>query len=123
MSPDRIFIRYDVVSVKDSMSENKMRCIFMMSDQLIVTSICKRFSTEYSRYQQFTQSPDFLDTNRFKLLIKISLDDVDMAQDTVLLLHNVEEELRSAQEDVNIISKIIDLTKLIKADHSVRNYI
>lgn len=95
------------------MNVKKMRCIFMMSDQLIVTSICKRIRGFRSQ-----QSLDFLDSNRFKLLIKISLDDADLIRDTIPLLHNVEEQLRSVQEDVNIISKIIDLAKLLRVEHS-----
>lgn len=93
----------------------------MMSDQMIVTSIYRRpmINRGSGRNQTYSQSPDFLDNNRFKLLIKISLYDVEIGQDTIPLLQNAEQQLRNAQEDVNIFSKIIDLTKLLKTEHNV----
>ena len=94
----------------------------MMSDQMIVTSIYRRplINRGTGRSRTFSQSPDFLDSNRFKLLIKISLYDVEIGHDTIPLLQDVEQQLRNAQEDVNIVSKIMDLTKLLKTEHNVR---
>uniref|UniRef100_A0A7E4VUP9 DH domain-containing protein n=1 Tax=Panagrellus redivivus TaxID=6233 RepID=A0A7E4VUP9_PANRE len=117
VSPGRTFNRYDVITVRDSQNVKKQRCIFMMSDQLIVTSISRKLAIRGSSRYQYTQSPDFLDHNRFKLLIKISMYDVEIGQDTIPLLQNVEQQLRNAQEDVNIVAKIIDLSKLLKTDH------
>uniref|UniRef100_A0A914YCE8 DH domain-containing protein n=1 Tax=Panagrolaimus superbus TaxID=310955 RepID=A0A914YCE8_9BILA len=120
VSPGRTFNRYDVVTVRDTKNEKKQRCIFMMSDQMIVTSIYRRplITRGSGRGQTYSQSPDFLDNNRFKLLIKISLYDVEIGQDTIPLLQNAEQQLRNAQEDVNIVSKIMDLTKLLKSEHN-----
>ncbi len=39
--------------------------------------------------------------------------------DTLAMLHSVQDELNSAQEDVRILKKIIDLGKLLKTDQTV----
>ncbi|OZC09639.1 hypothetical protein X798_03333 [Onchocerca flexuosa] len=102
----RSFNRYDVVTVL-GVNQNKQRCLFLMSDQIIVTNVRGKSSPSF-------HSPDFLDNNRFKLLFKISLDDVVIAKDTLSLLHAAEIELQNVQEDINIVNKMTDLSRLLK---------
>ncbi|KAM3723534.1 Rho guanine nucleotide exchange factor [Dirofilaria immitis] len=102
----RSFNRYDVVTVL-GINQNKQRCLFLMSDQIIVTNVKRKSPPSF-------HSPDFLDNNRFKLLFKISLDDVVISRDTLSLLHTTEIELQNVQEDINIINKMIELSKLLK---------
>uniref|UniRef100_A0A8R1U228 DH domain-containing protein n=1 Tax=Onchocerca volvulus TaxID=6282 RepID=A0A8R1U228_ONCVO len=102
----RSFNRYDVVTVL-GVNQNKQRCLFLMSDQIIVTNVRGKSSTSF-------HSSDFLDNNRFKLLFKISLDDVVIAKDTLSLLHAAEIELQNVQEDINIVKKMTELSKLLK---------
>uniref|UniRef100_A0AAF5PPN3 DH domain-containing protein n=1 Tax=Wuchereria bancrofti TaxID=6293 RepID=A0AAF5PPN3_WUCBA len=102
----RSFNRYDVVTILGT-KQNKQRCLFLMSDQIIVTNVRRKSSPSF-------HSSDFLDNNRFKLLFKISLDDVVIAKDTLSLLHTAEMELQNAQEDINIVNKMTELSKLLK---------
>lgn len=102
----RSFNRYDVVTILGA-KQNKQRCLFLMSDQIIVTNVRRKSSPSF-------HSSDFLDNNRFKLLFKISLDDVVIAKDTLSLLHTAEMELQNAQEDINIVNKMTELSKLLK---------
>ncbi|EJD76288.1 RhoGEF domain-containing protein [Loa loa] len=104
----RSFNRYDVVTVLGT-TQNKQRCLFLMSDQIIVTNVRRKSSPS-----QVFHSSDFLDNNRFKLLFKISLDDVVIAKDTLSLLHTAEMELQNAQEDINIVNKMTELSRLLK---------
>uniref|UniRef100_A0A0R3RQH3 DH domain-containing protein n=1 Tax=Elaeophora elaphi TaxID=1147741 RepID=A0A0R3RQH3_9BILA len=101
----RSFNRYDVVTILGA-KQNKQRCLFLMSDQIIVTNVRRKSPPSF-------HSPDFLDNNRFKLLFKISLDDVVIAKDTLSLLHTTEMELQNAQEDINIVNKMNELSKLL----------
>ncbi|VDN03291.1 unnamed protein product [Thelazia callipaeda] len=111
----RSFTRYDVVTVLGA-RENKQRCLFLMSDQIIITSVRRKLppSRNNSNSNFSLQSSDFLDNNRFKLLFKISLDDVVIAKDTLSLLHAAEQEMQSAQEDINIVNKMVALSKMLK---------
>ncbi|VBB27934.1 unnamed protein product [Acanthocheilonema viteae] len=102
----RSFNRYDVVTVLGT-KQNKQRCLFLMSDEIIVTNVRRKSSPSF-------HSLDFLNNNRFKLLFKISLDDVVIAKDTLSLLHTVEMEIQNAQEDIDIVNKMSELSKLLK---------
>ncbi|CAG9530381.1 unnamed protein product [Cercopithifilaria johnstoni] len=102
----RSFNRYDVVTIL-GIKQSKQRCLFLMSDQIIVTNVKRKSSLSF-------HAPDFLDNNRFKLLFKISLDDVVIAKDTLSLLHTAEMELQNAQEDIDIVNKMNELSKLLK---------
>uniref|UniRef100_A0A1I7ZUV1 DH domain-containing protein n=1 Tax=Steinernema glaseri TaxID=37863 RepID=A0A1I7ZUV1_9BILA len=121
VSTGRTFVRYDLVTINGA-SGKKQRCLFMMSDQLIVTSVRKKAvggpAARLNKSQSFVQSPDFLDKNRFKLLIKISMDDVDIGRDTLSVLQETEKQLTNAKEDEKIISKMMDLAKLLKNENT-----
>uniref|UniRef100_A0AC35TRW8 DH domain-containing protein n=1 Tax=Rhabditophanes sp. KR3021 TaxID=114890 RepID=A0AC35TRW8_9BILA len=120
VSSSRIFLRYDLVAISNQSSDRKARCIFMMSDQLIVTSVRRKPGSNNNYHygkniKSFfnAQSPDFLNQNRFKLLMKISLSDVEVGKDTLPLLQGVKKELKVVQEDCSILNKMIDLSKLL----------
>ncbi|VDM45743.1 unnamed protein product [Toxocara canis] len=115
----RSFNRYDVVTISNS-GGSKQRCLFLMSDQIILTSVRRKSpSTRSGRNSaSLVQSADFLDSNRFKLLFKISLDDIEISKDSLSLLQSTELRLQAAQEDVNILNKMIELSKLLKSEHS-----
>ena len=56
-------------------SGGKERCMFLLSDLLLITSVKKR---ALKKSQQAANSAhDFLDNHKFKLLMKISLDDLE----------------------------------------------
>ncbi|CAJ0942174.1 unnamed protein product, partial [Mesorhabditis belari] len=73
----RTLLRYDMVTMKGR-DGHRQRCVFTCSDQLIVTSV-RRKDHRLGR-RPIIQSSDFLDSNRFKLLIKISLTDVEIGK-------------------------------------------
>ncbi|TKR77939.1 hypothetical protein L596_018826 [Steinernema carpocapsae] len=121
VSTGRTFVRYDLVTISGA-SGKKQRCLFMMSDQLIVTSVRKKVTAggipRLNKSQSFdysVQSPDFLDKNRFKLLIKISMEDIEIGKETLSILQETEKQLVNAKEDEKIISKMMDLAKLLKS--------
>lgn len=50
----------------------------MLSDLLLVTSVKKKAKAMYNKVA--SQSMDFLESNRFKLLFKIALEDVQISK-------------------------------------------
>uniref|UniRef100_A0A914XSD8 DH domain-containing protein n=1 Tax=Plectus sambesii TaxID=2011161 RepID=A0A914XSD8_9BILA len=119
VSVDRTFFCHDLVTVAGR-SGKKERCLFLMSDQIIVTSVKRKSSGGLRKAGSFVSSPntDFLDNNKFKLLMKISLEDVEIGRNTLPLLNRAQNELSSAQEDLKILDKITDLAKLLSVENS-----
>ncbi|CAJ0598494.1 unnamed protein product [Cylicocyclus nassatus] len=112
VSTGRNLVRYDMVQMRCRGDEKRQRCIFTLSDQLILTSVRRKSSVKNSKI--ITPSTDFLDSNRFKLIIKISLDDVEIAKDTLKMLQETEQTIDVVREDEKVIRKVIELANLIK---------
>lgn len=98
VSEERVFYRYDLVSV-EAEGGRKERCIFLFSDQLLITSLKRkagpalkrttRESTLFPRilllpcptqptFSMYPMGHNFLENHKFKLLMKISLDDLEI---------------------------------------------
>ncbi|KIH53749.1 hypothetical protein ANCDUO_16112 [Ancylostoma duodenale] len=114
VSTGRNLVRYDMVQMRCRGDEKRQRCVFTLSDQLVLTSVRRKNPMKNSRL--ITQSADFLDSNRFKLIIKISLDDVEIAKDTLKVLQETEQTIDVAREDEKVIRKVIELANLIKGN-------
>ncbi|PAV66150.1 hypothetical protein WR25_20958 isoform A [Diploscapter pachys] len=108
----RTLLRYDMVTIKGRDEVRKQRCMFMLSDQLVLTSVRRKQNNKSGKF--ITPSADFLESNRFKLLIKISLDDVEIARDTLSILKDTENSLEVIKEDDKVVKKMIQLVKLLK---------
>ncbi|CAB3403312.1 unnamed protein product [Caenorhabditis bovis] len=117
VSADRTLLRHDMVTLKDTRRE---RCVFMLSDLLLVTSVKKKQKLSTSKLT--TQSMDFLENNRFKLLIKIALEDVQIAKDTLSQLEDVQQKLETSKEDDRVLKKMLQLCSLLKCDKLVSRY-
>uniref|UniRef100_A0A0K0F6Y7 Rho guanine nucleotide exchange factor 17 (inferred by orthology to a human protein) n=1 Tax=Strongyloides venezuelensis TaxID=75913 RepID=A0A0K0F6Y7_STRVS len=116
-------LRYDLVALSTQNNDiKKGRCIFMTSDQMIIASFKNKannncFIPNYGKNIKSLfsiQHSNFLNENRFKLLMKISLNDVDICKDTLTLLNEVKKELKIVQEDSSILNKMMDLSKLLE---------
>ncbi|EPB80337.1 RhoGEF domain protein [Ancylostoma ceylanicum] len=114
VSTGRNLVRYDMVQMRCRGDEKRQRCVFTLSDQLVLTSVRRKNPMKNSKL--ITQSADFLDSNRFKLIIKISLDDVEIAKDTLKVLQETEQTIDVAREDEKVIRKVIELANLIKGN-------
>uniref|UniRef100_A0A1I7X8G3 DH domain-containing protein n=1 Tax=Heterorhabditis bacteriophora TaxID=37862 RepID=A0A1I7X8G3_HETBA len=116
VSTGRNLVRYDMIIMRGKEGK-KQRCVFTLSDQLVLTSVRRKNPARNGRL--ITQSTDFLDSNRFKLLIKISLDDVEIAKDTLAMLQETESAIDAVREDEKVIRKVIELANLIKGNKEV----
>ncbi|CAI4224703.1 unnamed protein product [Auanema sp. JU1783] len=113
VSSGRNLIRYDMVTMHGREGKQQ-RCVFTLSDQLLLTSVKRKNPNRNGKL--ITQSADFLDSNKFKLLIKISLDDVQIGKDTLAMLQETESAIESVREDEKVIKKIIELANLLKSN-------
>jgi hypothetical protein len=92
VAPARIYHRYDLVFVNvgapcmvaharrhmfQTHAGSKERCMFVFSDLLLITSVKRKSNTSSKK---LTTAHDFLENHKFKLLMKCSLDDVDIAR-------------------------------------------
>ncbi|VDP32172.1 unnamed protein product [Heligmosomoides polygyrus] len=116
VSTGRNLVRYDVVQMR-CRGEKRQRCVFTLSDQLVLTSVRRKNPVRSAKL--ITQSADFLDSNRFKLIIKISLDDVEIAKDTLSILQQTEQSIDVVREDEKVIKKVMELANLIKGNKEV----
>ncbi|KAK6745545.1 hypothetical protein RB195_011955 [Necator americanus] len=114
VSTGRNLVRYDMVQMRCRGDEKRQRCVFTLSDQLVLTSVRRKNPMKNTKL--ITQSADFLDSNRFKLIIKISLDDVEIAKDTLKMLQETEQTIDVVREDEKVIRKVMELANLIKGN-------
>ncbi|CAI5446060.1 unnamed protein product [Caenorhabditis angaria] len=99
VSTDRTLLRHDIINIQGT---DRERCIFMLSDMLLVTSVRK--TQKSAQTSKLSSHPmDFLENNRFKLLYKIALDDVQIAKDT---LSHFARRRQGSQENDTIIKFI-----------------
>ncbi|ULT99717.1 hypothetical protein L3Y34_000774 [Caenorhabditis briggsae] len=117
VTKERTLLRHDIITLKGT---DRERCIFMLSDLLLVTSVKKKAKVMYNKLT--SQSMDFLESNRFKLLFKVALEDVQISKDTLSQLETVERKLESSREDDRVLKKMSQLCSLLKCEKKVRVY-
>ncbi|XP_042913541.1 rho guanine nucleotide exchange factor 17-like [Parasteatoda tepidariorum] len=109
---DREFIRHDHVQIPGGLGMKKERCLFLFSDMLLITSIKKKGAIRKSSVAVNAAALyHSLDTNKYKLLLKASLQDVE------LLKNDVEEpcvrkylkEISTLESDVTSLEKINEI--------------
>jgi len=109
--PQRDFIRYDLVTISASTTlsvAKKERVLFLFCDLLIMTSIKKKVSRRSNLLAAFSNSFNdlsLLEGNKFKLLLKVSLDQVDVKQDHKIVgqIHDINQrKLISNQRQHNV---------------------
>ncbi|UJR10864.1 hypothetical protein I4U23_015051 [Adineta vaga] len=132
---DRYYIRHDVVTIQSPSGLKKDRCIFLFNDLIIITS-CKRRSgtlTKKPSSSVIVNSPSgkqYIDNAKHKLIMKISLESVDLTADhvkkrgtppTIVKSHSNAsasgDKYRHLEDDVVTIGQMADLAKMITVPH------
>ncbi|CAF1461333.1 unnamed protein product, partial [Adineta ricciae] len=135
VNADRYYIRHDVVTIQSPSGLKKDRCIFLFNDLIIITS-CKRRSgtlTKKPTSSVIINSPSgkqYIDNAKHKLIMKISLESVDLAADhvkkrgtppTIVKSHSTAssggEKYRHLEDDVVTLGQMSDLAKTITVPH------
>lgn len=121
VQPDRTFIRYDFVTIPGGLGTKKDRCLFLFSDLLLITSI-KRKSGTMRKTSPSSCSPSgfgfaVFDMNKYKLLLRFSLDNLDILKTADVGLKRAIREAENLEEDVSLISQISELVSRLNCPH------
>lgn len=118
--PLRIFLRYDLVTMSGSLGTKKERCLFLFSDLLVITSI-KRKSGTIRRTTSALGSPsslaNLLEMNKYKLLMRISLDDLDVARTNDAHIKKALKDIGQLEEDAAILNRMAELAATLNVQH------
>ncbi|KAK6620794.1 hypothetical protein RUM43_011090 [Polyplax serrata] len=114
-STERTFVRHDTVTMASGQGTRKERALFLFSDLLIITSIKRRSGT--IRKPSTTCVGSFanaLDANKYKLLMRIPIDDLELVKTKDENVKKVMREIERLSEDVCILNQINDLTMTLQ---------
>ncbi|XP_025208215.1 rho guanine nucleotide exchange factor 17 [Melanaphis sacchari] len=117
---DRTFLRHDLVTIVSGQSMNrKERALFLFSDLLIVTSIKRKSGTIR---KPSTTTPNSvvsnLEANKYKLLMKIPLDDVEIVKVKDENVRRMLREMEYLSEDVSTLTQMTDMVSMLHCPHS-----
>ncbi|XP_076358964.1 uncharacterized protein LOC143251577 [Tachypleus tridentatus] len=121
VQPDRTFIRYDLVTISGALNTKKERCIFLFSDLLIITSI-KRKSGTIRKTSSFSTSPSSfgsLEMNKYKMLMRFSLDNLDIVKSADGSLKRTLKEVEHLEKDISVLGQINDLVSTLSCQHEI----
>ncbi|XP_018349067.1 PREDICTED: uncharacterized protein LOC108752611 isoform X3 [Trachymyrmex septentrionalis] len=109
---DRAFVRHDLVTIASNQGTRKERALFLFSDLLVITSIKRRSST--IRKPSTSTCPNslvgLLDANKYKMLMRISLDDLEVMKAKDENLRRMAREVDYLREDCTKLTQLQELT-------------
>lgn len=114
---DRQYLRHDLVSMAAGGGTRKERALFLFSDLLLVTSMKRKSGTIRKASPGQGSVTSSLDANKYKLLMKISLDDLDIVKAKDESLKQMMVEIENLTEDVSVLNQINELTWTLHCTH------
>ncbi|XP_024084629.1 rho guanine nucleotide exchange factor 17 isoform X2 [Cimex lectularius] len=115
-TPERTFLCHDQVSITTSQGR-KDRALFLFNDLLVITSIKRRSGTIRKTPQSMPGSVvNTLEGNKFKLLMKIPLDDLEIVKDDTV--RKMLKEMEQLNSDVSTLSQMAELVTTLHCPHS-----
>ncbi|KAK4872091.1 hypothetical protein RN001_016215 [Aquatica leii] len=118
VATDRQYLRHDLVSMAAGGGTRKERALFLFSDLLLVTSMKRKSGTIRKPTAGQGSVTSSLEANKYKLLMKISLDDLDIVKAKDESLKQMMVEIENLTEDVSILNQINELTWTLHCTHS-----
>ncbi|XP_067134437.1 rho guanine nucleotide exchange factor 17 isoform X1 [Centruroides vittatus] len=119
---NRIFISYDLVSIPVGFGIKKDRGLFLFSDLLLITSIKRKSGTVRKSSPVNNPLPfGLLETNKYKLLMKFSIDQLDVSKNIAIdgLEKKVMADVDHLEDDLAILGQISDLVSNLKSNHQI----
>ncbi|XP_034939574.1 uncharacterized protein [Chelonus insularis] len=108
---DRAFIRHDLVTIASNQGTRKERALFLFSDLLVITSIKRRSGT--IRKPSTSSCPNslmsLLEANKYKLLMRISLSDLEVMKAKDENLRKMAREVDHLREDCATLAQLQEL--------------
>uniref|UniRef100_T1J1Q2 Tryptophan 2,3-dioxygenase n=1 Tax=Strigamia maritima TaxID=126957 RepID=T1J1Q2_STRMM len=121
VQPDRGFLRYDLVTMSGGLGTKKERCLFLLSDLLIITSIKRKSGTAMRKASAALNSPAVtscpLEMNKYKMLMKLSLEDLDTSKNNDVNIKKTLKEIDQLEEDCSLLGQIGELTNGLNCSH------
>ncbi|XP_012215221.1 rho guanine nucleotide exchange factor 17 isoform X3 [Linepithema humile] len=109
---DRAFVRHDLVTIASNQGTRKERALFLFSDLLVITSIKRRSGT--IRKPSTSTCPNslvgLLDANKYKMLMRIPLDDLEVMKAKDENLRRMAREVDYLREDCSKLTQLQELT-------------
>ncbi|XP_054715592.1 rho guanine nucleotide exchange factor 17-like [Uloborus diversus] len=127
---DRCFIRHDFVFIPGGLGlTKKERCLLLFSDLLLVASVKKKgggggagggvIARKTSPAISILSPTGSLESNKYKLLIRLSLDNVDIIKTGIdePCVRKFLKEISSLENDIATVSKMGDLVSTLSCPH------
>lgn len=118
VSSERQYLRHDMVSMAAGGGTRKERALFLFSDLLLVTSIKRRSGTMRRPPTGPGSVTSTFEANKYKLLMKIALDDLEIVRTKDENLRQMMVEMENLTEDIGILNQINDLSWSLHCNHS-----
>ncbi|KAK2584580.1 hypothetical protein KPH14_006945 [Odynerus spinipes] len=108
---DRAFVRHDLVTIASNQGTRKERALFLFSDLLVITSIKRRSGT--IRKPSTSSCPNslvsLLEANKYKMLMRIPLDDLEVMKAKDENLRRMAREVDHLREDCSTLCQLQEL--------------
>lgn len=117
VSSDRQYLRHDMVSMAAGGGTRKERALFLFSDLLLVTSIKRRSGTMRRPPTGQGSVTSTFEANKYKLLMKIALDDLEIVRAKDENLRQMMMEIENLTEDIGILNQMNELTWSLHCSH------
>ncbi|GBM79756.1 Rho guanine nucleotide exchange factor 17 [Araneus ventricosus] len=119
---DRSFIRHDFVLIPGGLGMKKERCVFIFSDMLLITSIKRKGGAiRKTSIAVSAATCGSLESNKYKLLMKTSLHNVDVIKTDVEepCVRTFLKEVSSLENDIATLGKISDIICTLNCEHQM----
>lgn len=117
VSNDRQYVRHDMVTMAAGGGTRKERALFLFSDLLLVTSIKRRSGTIRRPTGQGSVTST-LEANKYKLLMKIPLEDLEIVRSKDENLKQMMVEIENLSGDLNTLNQINELSWSLHCNHN-----
>ncbi|GLG97565.1 JNK-interacting protein 3 [Gryllus bimaculatus] len=119
VTPERCFLRHDLVTMASGQGTRKERALFLFSDLLVITSIKRRTGTIRKPSTSCPGSiASTLEANKYKLLMRIPLDDLEIVKAKDENVRRILREIEHLVEDVATLNQMSELVSTLHCPHS-----
>ncbi|XP_078048564.1 rho guanine nucleotide exchange factor 17 isoform X1 [Augochlora pura] len=112
---DRAFVRHDLVTIASNQGTRKERALFLFSDLLLITSIKRRSGT--IKKPSTSSCPNslvgLLEANKYKMLMRIPLDDLEVMKAKDENLRRMAREVDHLREDCTTLVQLQELASTL----------
>ncbi|XP_018320599.1 rho guanine nucleotide exchange factor 17 [Agrilus planipennis] len=119
VATDRQYLRHDLVTMTAGNGARKERALFLFSDLLLVTSIKRRSGTIRKPSAGQGSVTGVLEANKYKLLMRISLDDLEIVKAKDENLRQMMIEIENLTDDITVLNQINELAWSLHCTHTV----